>query len=124
MVTYHEYLKGILEKITESHSVLAGLKDRPGDLDVIKMELLKIKGFLQVLSNRVEAERYPSLDIKGLQSKSRSYLDAYYFEKEIENISSLYADDSNRLKNLRLMILDSLNDKKLIGDIAELREKL
>lgn len=124
MVTYDEYLKGILEKIIKSHALLAGLKDQPGDLDVIKTELLKIKGFLQVIANKVDATRYPSLDMAGLQSKSRSYLETYDFEKEIENIYSLYANDAGRLKNLRLLILESLSDKKLIGKIVELASEL
>lgn len=123
-MTYNEYLKGILEKIIESHAVLTRLNDKPGDLDIIRLELLKIKGFLQVVSNKLDAAKYPSTDVKRLQSKAQSYLDTYYFEKEIENLSSLYADDSNRLKNLRLMILESLNDRKLIENINELVEEL
>ena len=93
-------------------------------MDIIRLELLKIKGFLQVVSNKLDAAKYPSTDVKRLQSKAQSYLDTYYFEKEIENLSSLYADDSNRLKNLRLMILESLNDRKLIENINELVEEL
>ena len=124
MVTYNEYLKGVLGKVIKSHAVLSGLGDVPGDLDVIKLELLKIKGFLQVIANKLDAAKYPSADIERLQAKSASYLESYYFEKEIENIASLYAGDSNRLKNLRLMILDSLNDKKLIEDIINLEREL
>lgn len=124
MVTYDKYLKGILEKTIESHTLLSGLKDQPGDLDVIKTELLKIKGFLQVITNKVDATRYPSVDIAKLQSKSRSYLETYDFEKEIENIYPLYANDAGRLKNLRLLILESLNDKKLIEGMVELTREL
>lgn len=123
-MTYNEYLKGILEKIIESHTILTGLDDKPGDLDVIRLELLKIKGFLQVISNKLDATKYTLADVERLQLRSQSYLDTYYFEKEIENLSSLYADDSNRLKNLRLMILESLNDRKLIENIKELVDEL
>ena len=38
----------------------------------------------------------------------------YDFTREIEMLSQIYFNDSNRLKNLRLLIIDSLNDKKLI----------
>lgn len=124
MVTYNEYLKGILEKVIESHAVLNSLDDKPGDLEVIRVELLKIKGFLQVVSKKLDATKYPSTDVKTLQSRSQSYLDTYYFEKEIENLSSLYAEDSNRLRNLRSMILESLNDRKLMESINELVEEL
>lgn len=119
MVTYAKYLKGILEKIIESHGVLSGLNDAPEDLDTMSLELVKIRGFLLVISNKVDASRYPSIDIKRLQAKSRSYLDTYDFEREIGNLGSLYANDSNRLKNMRLLILESLNDKKLMEDIAD-----
>ena len=124
MVTYNEYLSGVLEKILHSHSILCGLADKPGDLDIIKIELLKIRGFLLVISNKLDATKYPGVDISRLQSKSRHYLETYYFEKEIENIASLYASDPSRLKNLRLVILESLNDRKLIAEIMETRGEL
>jgi len=37
---------------------------------------------------------------------------------------SLYSDDSDRLKNLRLKILASFEDKKLIDKIEGILEKL
>ena len=120
MVTYSEYLQGILEKIITSHTVLSDLGDVPGDLDVMRIELAKIRGFLNVISNKIDASKYPSLDITRLQSKCRSYLESYSFEKEMERISMLYADDSGRLKNMRLAVLDSLHDKKLIEHIITL----
>ena len=120
MGTYNEYLKGILEKIIESHAILSDLDDKPGDVEVIKTQLLKIRGFLQVIANKMDGDRYPSLNIKNLQKKARSYLESYYFEKEIDNVSMIYADDPGRLKNLRLVILESLDDKKMMEDITEM----
>ena len=39
-------------------------------------------------------------------------------------MSTLYSEDSNRLKNMRLKILESLEDKKLMDNIEYIIEKL
>lgn len=124
MVSYQEYLKSILEKISISHNVLSKLRDNPGDLEVIKKEILKINGFFHVLVNKIDSEKFHSSDLLDLKSKIEYYLKNYSFEKEIETMAFLYSDDSNRLKNIRLKILESLADKKLMDNIGYLLEKL
>ena len=124
MVSYHEYLKNILEKIILSHDILTKLVDNPGDLDVIKKEILKINGFFHVLVNKIGSEKFHTPDLLDLKSKIEDYLENYSFEKEIETMSFLYSDDSNRLKNIRLKILESLADKKLMDNIEYSLEKL
>lgn len=123
MVTY-EYLKSVLEKIIVTHNTLAKLEDKPGDLVIIKKEILKINGFFQVLVNNIDAEKFQSTDFLDLKSKFEYYLKNYSFEKEIETMAILYSEDSNRLKNMRLKILESLEDKKLIDNIKYIIEKL
>ncbi len=123
MVTY-EYLKSLLEKIIVAHNTLVKLEDKPGDLAIIKKEIFKINGFFQVLVNKIDAEKFQSSDFSDLKSKFEYYLKNYSFEKEIETISALYSEDSNRLKNIRLKILESLKDKKLMDNIAYIIEKL
>ncbi len=124
MVTYYEYLKSILEKIIVAHNTLTKLEDKPGDLKIIKKEILKINGFFQVLINRIDTEKFQSTDFSDLKSKFEHYLENYSFEKEIETMAPLYSEDSNRLKNMRLKILESLADKKLIDNIEYMVEKL
>lgn len=124
MVSYQEYLKSILEKIILSHNTLIKLADNPGDLDVIKKEILKINGFFHVLVNKIDSEKFHSSDLLDLKSKIEYYLKNYSFEKEIETMAFLYSDDSNRLKNIRLKILESLADKKLMDNIGYALEKL
>jgi len=124
MVTYYEYLKSILEKIIVAHNTLTKLEDKPGDLKIIKKEILKINGFFQVLINRIDTEKFQSTDFSDLKSKFEHYLENYSFEKEIETMAPLYSEDSNRLKNMRLKILESLEDKKLIDNIEYMVEKL
>ena len=124
MVTHYEYLKSILEKIIVAHNTLTKLEDKPGDLKIIKKEILKINGFFQVLINKMDTEKFQSTDFSDLKSKFEHYLENYSFEKEIETMAPLYSEDSNRLKNMRLKILESLADKKLMDDIEYLVEKL
>ena len=124
MVTHYEYLKSILEKIIIAHNTLTKLEDKPGDLKIIKKEILKINGFFQVLINKIDTEKFQSTDFSDLKSKFEHYLENYSFEKEIETMTPLYSEDSNRLKNMRLKILESLADKKLIDNIEYMIEKL
>lgn len=124
MPTWNEYLKGVFERIINSYVVLSELNDKSGDLKLIEKELLKINGFFNVVINKLNSENFQSKNLSDLKSKLVEYLDTYYFEKEIETMSSLYSEDTNRIKNMRLKILESLNDKKLMDDIKEIIEEL
>ena len=124
MVTYYDYLKGILEKVKIAYNTLEKIDDKPGDLEIIKKEILKIKGFFHVFISKIDNEKSHLSDFSDLKSKFEYYLDTYSFEKEIETMAPLYSDDSNRLKNMRLKIIESLSDKKLMNDIEYVLNKL
>ena len=124
MVTYNEYLKNILFKMIESYNDLTQLSDKPGDLDIIKKKLLKINGFSKVIINKIDETKISSSDFRPLKSKLEYYMDNYFFVQEIETMSSLYSNDINRVKNMRLKILEAFNDKKLMDDIKDLSEKI
>ena len=124
MLTHYEYLKSILEKILNAYENLTKLEDKPGDLVFIKKEILKINGFFHVFINKVNAENYQLPELSELKSKFEYYLDTYSFEKEMDTMSSLYSDDSNRLKNMRLKILESITEKKLMDSIEYTVKKL
>ena len=47
------YLKDIMKKILNSYSIIDELSDKPNDLQLLKIELQKINGFLLVLSKRL-----------------------------------------------------------------------
>lgn len=123
MLTYNDYLKSILEKIIIAHDRLTKLEDKPGDLEIIKKEILKINGFFQVIVNKVDNHKSSS-DLLDLKSKLEYYLKNYSFDREIETMTLLYSEDSNRLKNMRLKILESLDDKKLLSNIEYTVKKL
>ncbi len=124
MTTWNEYLKGILEKILQSYVILTKLNDKSGDLIIVERELLKITGFFNVLVRKLNSESFQSKNLSELKSELVKYIDTYYFEKEIETMGSLYSEDTNRIRNLRLKILESFDDKKLMDKIKTLIDEL
>ena len=122
LINFDKYLIGILSKIKDSYQLLEHLDDVPGDLKVIKKELAKINGMLQVIVNKLENIDNNSDKYVKLSYVAKSYLENYFFEREIETMSKLYSDDPYRLKNIRTSILDSLQDKKLMEKIESIIE--
>ena len=124
MTSFDDYLRGILEQILESNQILNDLQDKLGDLEIIKKEISKINGLITVVINKLKASDNSSDDFVSLLSAGKYYLENYDFTREIETMSKLYSNDSNRLKNIRYTILDSLQDKKLMEKIDTLSRKL
>lgn len=124
MVSYPEHLKNILLQILDSYKILNEIQDKPGDLDKIKKEMLKMNGFIKVVCNNIDEYTVPLSDFKKVKFKLKHYLENYFFEKEIETMAPLYSDDSYRLKNMRLKIIEALDDQKMIDDVVDLVEKL
>ncbi len=123
MGTHDEYLKGLLQQIDDSHTVLTNLNDKSGDLEIIKRDLAKITGLLQVLSNKIQSNEQDLSEYLYLVSPVQFFLANYDFFREIDTMTPLYSEDPMRLKNMRLTILDALDQKNLIGHIkAILRE--
>ena len=124
MGTIDEYLKGILGQILVSYKILTELNDNPDDLEIIKKELAKIRELLHILYTKLDNKKYQSDRLVTLHKLSASYIDTYDFTREIEILAQVYYKDSNRLKNLRLLIINSLNDKKLIEKFQAISIKL
>jgi len=122
--TIDEYLKGILGQILTSYKILAELDDNPDDLEIIKKELSKIRGLLHILYTKLDNKKYQSDRLVTLHKLSASYIDTYDFTREIEILAQIYYKDSSRLKNLRLLIINSLNDKRLIEKFQTILNEL
>lgn len=120
MVSFDEYIKGILKQVLDSYQILLELENKPGDLKIIKNELLKINGFLHVIVKKINSSNIQSDSFVILSKRSKYYLESYDFEGEIDTMSNLYSTDPNRLKNIRLKIIESLQDKKLIETIENI----
>ncbi len=94
--------------------MLTELNDSPNDLQIMKKELSKIIGCFVVIKNKLSLSKIPSDSIVTLHKLSSYYIETYDFSREIDMLAQVYYNDPDRLKNLRLLIIDSLNDKKLI----------
>ena len=86
--------------------------------------MLKINGMIKVILTKIDPEKILNSDFPSLKSKLRNYMENYFFEKEIETMAPLYSNDVSRVKNMRLKIIESLNDKKMMDAIEDLIEKL
>jgi len=124
MVSYSEHLKKILIQIHNSYHVLREIQDKPGDLDHINKEMLRINGFIKVATNNFDESKIPLSDFESLQTKFRHYLENYFFEKEIETMSCLYSNDIHRIKNMRLKIIEALEDRRMMENVNDIIEKL
>ena len=124
VVTYVQYLKTILTHIVDSYDVLETIEDKPGDLAKTEKQMLKINGFIKVVSNKIDPDKIPSSDFKIIKSKFSEYLTNYSFEKEIETMAPLYSNDVSRIKNMRIKILEALKNKNMMDDVQELLNNL
>ena len=124
MLTFAQYVQDILNQIKSSYEIFQNLNDKPGDLDILNKEWIKVDSLLNSLIKRIENSENTSDVYQDLVKKCKYYTENYYFHREIEIMSDLYAEDPNRLKNIRLKILESFNDKKFIERINETIEKL
>jgi len=79
---------------------------------------------LQVIHNKLDKKKYQSDHLVTLSKLTGYYIDTYDFTREIEELAQIYFNDSNRLKNLRVIIINSLNDKKMIEKLQDILIKL
>ena len=100
MGTIDEYLKGIIEQVLASYKILTELTDNPTDLEIIKKELSKIRGLLQVIRSKLNEKKYQTDHLVALYKLAVYYYDTYDFTREIEVLEQVYYKDSDRLKNL------------------------
>ncbi len=122
MDDFNKYLSGILTQIKDSVKTLENLKDVPGDLKIISTELAKINGLIQVVVKKLETADNKSDKYVKFSSAATYYLENYSFEREIEIMSQLYSDDPHRLKNIRLSILKSIYEKKMLEKADSIME--
>ena len=114
MVDFNEYLKGILQQISASYKILTELNDEPNDLHIMKQEISKIIGLFLVTKNKLSEKNNQSDSFVTIYKLFSYYIETYDFSREIDVLAQVYYKDSDRLKNLRMVIIDSLNDKHLI----------
>ncbi len=124
MVTFDEYFTGVLGQILDSYRRLSELEDKPGDLEVINREIVKIMALFQVIVSKVGAAGNPRASHKELASIAENYIDTYSFEHEIQMMAPLYSQDTNRIHNIRFKILESFVERKMIERINQIIEDM
>ena len=124
LIDFNEYLKGILQQILASYKILTELNDNPSDLHTMKQEISKIIGLSLVVKNKLEEKKNQSDSFVTIYKLFSYYIETYDFSREIDILAQIYYKDSNRLKNLRLLIIDSLNDKHLIEKLQKILNEL
>ena len=124
LVDFNEYLKGILQQILASYKILTELNDNPSDLHTMKQEISKIIGLSLVVKNKLEGKKNQSDSFVTIYKLFSYYIETYDFSREIDILAQIYYKDSDRLKNLRVLIIDSLNDKHLIEKLQTILNKL
>ena len=124
LMDFNEYLKGILQQILASYKILTELNDNPSDLHTTKQEISKIIGLFLVVKNKLEGKKNQSDSFVTIYKLFSYYIETYDFSREIDILAQIYYKDSNRLKNLRLLIIDSLNDKHLIEKLQKILNEL
>ena len=108
------YLIGILGQVLDSYKILVDIDDNPNGLDIMKKEISKIRGLLQVINNKLNSKKYQSDHLVTLRKLSMYYIETYDYSREVEYLAQIYDEDPNRIKNLRILIINSLNDKRMI----------
>ena len=99
------------------YAVIENLSDKPADLEVLKIEMAKIMGFFTIIFRKRDKINYVSNEFSNLQKIIGVYLKNYDFSREIELLLRTFSEDQNRVKNIRIAVLNSLKDKKLIDII-------
>jgi len=83
----------------------------------------KLSPFLvKVLYNKIEASHNESDDFSELSKFAKRYLENYDFNHIIDTYQ-LYSEDVMRIKNIRISILSSLEESKLISKIQYMLER-
>lgn len=124
MVTYDQYLSGVAGQVLDSHESLRAMPDGPETLEALGREDARITALFGAIVSRVESEREPNKTHAELAAAAGRYLDRYSFAREISTVSGLYADDKARVRNIRLKMIESLEDGDLAGRLRRILEEM
>ena len=120
----NEYFKGILNQILDSYAIIENLDNAPNDLHVLQIEVAKIMGLFKIIFRKLgKTDGFPQ-EVSGLHKIIGDYLENYDFSREIDLLLKTFSEDQSRVKNIRISISKSLNDKELIEKIYNTSKKL
>jgi len=119
MVTISDYTKNITGKILDSISIIENLDDNSESLQILKIELKHINGYLSIIIRKLKNRDGISDLHLVLLKKSLDYLDSNDFFRELEQITEIYSNDPNRIKNIKKLIINSFHEKKIFSILSE-----
>jgi len=119
----NDYTQSLLNQTLDAHTILNELKDEPGDLEIIKKQVGRIEGILKVLCNKIKESNNSSDDYVKLLKSAKFYLENHDFYNVIEAYK-LYDEDPQRIKNVRTLVIQALEEKKLIQKIQDMLKNL
>ena len=120
----NEYFKGILNQILDSYAIIENLGDGPNDLHVLQIETSKIMGLFKIIFRKLNKTDGLPQEVSQLHKIVGDYLQNYDFSREIDLLLKTFSEDQSRVKNIRMSISKSLNDKELIEKIYSTSKKL
>jgi len=120
----NEYFKGILNQILDSYAIIENLDNSPNDLHVLQIEVSKMMGLFKIISRKLNKNNDLPQEFSKLHKIVQEYLENYDFSREIDLLLKTFSEDQSRVKNIRMSISKSLNDKELIEKIYNMSKKL
>lgn len=133
MPSFDEYVGIVVGQVSESAGIVRALEGRPGDLDVMRREWARTIGLVRSLAARLEgaAEAAAGGGEGGgggpreraygeMAALCRAYSESYSFEREIDTMSGLYADDPGRLRNMRIKMCESYDGGRFLERLEAL----
>ena len=120
----NEYFKGILNKILDSYAIIENLDNSPNDLYVLQIEVSKVMGLFKIISRKLSKNNDLPQEFSKLHKIVGEYLENYDFSRETDLLLKTFSEDQSRVKNIKISISKSLNDKELIEKIYNMSKKL
>ena len=120
----NEYFKGILNQILDSYAIIENLDNSPNDLHVLQIEVSKMMGLFKIISRKLNKNNDLPQEFSKLHKIVQEYLENYDFSREIDLLLKTFSEDQSRVKNIRMSISKSMNDKELIEKIYNMSKKL
>tara|TARA_B100000029_G_scaffold255277_1_gene252016 strand:- start:3664 stop:4002 length:339 start_codon:yes stop_codon:yes gene_type:complete len=111
-------------KILDSYSIIENMTDTSNDLITLQIEITHIMGFFTIIFRKTKEMNDSGQEFATLNKIVGHYLKNYDFTREINLLLKTYSEDESRIRNIRITILKSLHDKKLIEKIYELSKNL
>ena len=81
-------------------------------------------GLFKIISRKLNKNNDLPQEFSKLHKIVQEYLENYDFSREIDLLLKTFSEDQSRVKNIRMSISKSLNDKELIEKIYNMSKKL